>query len=70
MRRHALVDTLLLGHQAAGDIELKFQQLERIQAVAQEIRRRWNVAFESSSLANKALQAARRALDPLDVMLH
>ena len=69
LKHHAQLDTLLLGHQVSGELTKKIQQLEAIQAVATEINRRWNVAFEPTPLVSKALSAARDALSLSNVML-
>mgnify|MGYP006278803197 CR=1 FL=1 len=69
LKHHAQVDTLLLGHQVSGEISEKIQQIEAIQAVANEINHRWNVAFEFAPLVDKALAAAKDALDLSNVML-
>ena len=69
LKHNAQVDTLLLGHQVSGMISERIQQLEAIQAVANELNRRWNVTFEPTPLVNKALAAARGALGVSSVML-
>ncbi len=70
LKRHAQLDTLLLGHQVSGELGDKIEQLEAIQAVANELNWRWEVTSKSSFLVDKVLEAARRTLDPSNVMLH
>ncbi len=68
-KRYALLDTLILGQQPAGDLFSKTQQLERMQAVATEVNWRWNIGHAPSFLADKTLETVRRTLEPSNVML-
>ncbi len=66
---HAQINTLLIGRQAAGDVQARQAQLESIQEVARETQQRWGVAARPSPLAARAITAAETSLDPDGIML-
>jgi FAD/FMN-containing dehydrogenase len=68
-RGYALLHTLLLGHQVTGTVDAKIKQLERIEAVARETKRRWQALPKTSTLAERAFYVAGQELDPQDILL-
>ncbi|MBN1261939.1 MAG: FAD-binding protein [Anaerolineae bacterium] len=67
--QHALIYTLLFGRQASGDPPALQEQLDDIQAVALETKRRWGMNTEQPQLIQHTLQCVAEVLDPLEVIL-
>ncbi|MGC9356758.1 MAG: FAD-binding oxidoreductase [Anaerolineae bacterium] len=68
-RDHAILETLLLGHQNREEPAALQEQLQSIQSVAQEIRKRWDVEREPAALLTQVREVMARTLDPQEVMM-
>ncbi len=66
---HAVVETLLIGHRAKGDIHAWENQIENIHAVVADTKRRWDIESNTSTLMTLAIAAAGEKLDPNRVMV-
>lgn len=66
---YAQLSTLLIGRQAAGNVQARQAQLESLQEVARATQQRWGVAPRPSPLAARAITAAETSLDPDGIML-
>jgi FAD/FMN-containing dehydrogenase len=64
----ALFNTLLIGQAAPGGPAAGLEQLERIETLAEETQRRWNIDWRITGLMHRITESISRVLDPEKVM--